>query len=238
MITRNLSLILILVTLGLSWPVIALAQQSKVIVIAPSDCKPTEVQGKGTVSIHVNAQNILLEIGGNTASCLFTDEALIVIDHKEKTYEVLSYDKLQAINKQQVDAGDKYHQRTGKWLGYNREFRMTDETAIISGLKAHKVIQMIGDKVESEIWVSSESVPIMLRERMKSTYPENYWKKVTLKPWILDIIMLWGVPLRVVGKADHGSFLGRLVVCEARVFEDSISDKAFQVPSGYRRITK
>ena len=237
MISKNLLLGLILATLGLNWPVIALAQQSKVIVIAPSDCNPPEIRGKGTVSIHLNAQNILLEFSDKAhnvwAHLLFTAEALVEIDHKEKTYKVLSYDELQASNSRRADDGDKYHQRTGKWLGYNREFRVTDETAIISGLKARKVIKMIGDKVEAEIWVSSESVPVKLRERMKSTYPEGFWKKVTLKPWIPDIIMAWGVPLKTVNKDRN-----RLVVCEARVFEDSIPDQAFQVPSGYRRIEK
>lgn len=66
MMARKLSLSLILATFGLSWPAIALAQQSKVIVIAPSDCKPIaadRAQSSGMLSTHVNAQNILLLIG-------------------------------------------------------------------------------------------------------------------------------------------------------------------------------
>jgi|GEM_PF-6130768 len=232
MIIRNLSLSLILATLGLSWPAIPIAGQSKVIVIAPSDCKPTEVDlsdSLSAMSIHVNAENILFDFGGTAMSCLFTDEGLILIAHEAKVYSVQSYDELKATHSRQVDEGDSYHKRTGKWLG-NREFIMTDETATISGLTTHKVIQMIGDKIEAEIWVSIESVPIRLRERMKSTYQEDHWKKASLKPWITDIIMLYGVPVKMVEKRKSG-----ILVCEARVFEESISANAFQVPSGYRR---
>ena len=241
MLTRNLSLCLMVATLSLNWTAIALAQQAKVIVIAPSDCKPTDssINAKAaTMSIHVNAQNILIELKDQAYSLLFTDESLITISHKAKSYSVQNYDELQATNKRNADNGDKYHERTGKWLGYNREFRITDETATISGLNVHKVIEVIGDKVKAEMWVSSESVPVRLRERMKSIYPEDYWKKVTFKPMITDIIMLWGVPIKMIGTGEYGNLRGRQVVCESRVFEDSISDKAFQVPPDYRKVEK
>ena len=232
MITRNFSLGLMLATLCLSCP--ALAQQSKVIVIADSDCKLTanRDESSNSIFIHVNAQSILLEFGDKSLSYLFTDEGIIGIAHKERFYFVKSYEELQAENRRRADEADKYNERTGKWPGIGiREFRMTDETATISGLTAHKILQRIRGKIEVEIWASTELIPMRLREKIKFIYPEDHWKRVSLLPDLTDLVMLWGIPLKLVGKKRDGSAF----ICEHRVLEDSLTDKAFQVPPGYRR---
>lgn len=230
--TRNLSLCLMLATLSLSWPATTLAQQSKVITFDRSDCKP--VQGRsnermGTMYIYLNDRNILIETSDKDYSFLFTDEAVITLGHKKKVYSVLSYDRVEAIISRQVDEGNKYHEKTGHWLS-NHEIRLTDETDIISGVRVRKVIDRWGDKYAGETWVSSELIPMSLRQRMKSIYPEDYWKKVSLKPTILDIIMQFGIPLKVVNEEQQ--------ICESQIPEDSSPGKSFQVPSGYRKIEK
>lgn len=233
MITRKGSLSLMLATLSLSCP--ALAQQSKVIVIADSNCNPIATgrdESSNSIFIHVNAQSILLEFGDKSLSYLFTDEGIIGIVHKERFYFVKSYEELQASNRRRADENDKYHERTGKCPGSgNREFRMTDETATISGLTAHKILQRIRGKIEVEIWASTELIPMRLREKIKFIYPEDHWMTVSLLPELTDVVMLWGIPLRLVGKKSDGSPF----ICESRVLKDSLTDEAFQVPTGYRR---
>jgi hypothetical protein len=235
MITRNLSLSLILATLALSWPAIALAQQSKIIRFAPSDCKTAKGERpdiSGTLSIYMNDQSILFESSPDGMPYLLTDEGLIGIVHKVKVYSILSYDELKAEHSRQVDKAEKHLKDTGKWPSMV-ELRMTDETATISGLSARKLIKINGDKLEAEIWVSSELVPIRLRERMKSIYPEDYWKKVDWGPSLIDIIMQYGIPLKTVGEKNSG-FLD----CKAQVLDGATSDKSFQVPPGYGKIEK
>lgn len=232
MMTKHLLPYLMLAILSFNSSAITLAQQVKVIKYSQAECKPDQAYSNkksGAVYIYLNDQNILIETSDGDYSFLLTDEGYITIGHKKKVYSVLSYDTFAAIIRQHVKEGDAWHERTGKWLS-NHEVRWTDEADIISGVKVRKVIDMWGEKYAGEFWVTSELIPMNLRERLKSIYPEDYWKKVSLKPWLLDIITQFGVPLR--GGAEGHQ------ICEVQILEESSAGKSFQVPSGYRKIEK
>jgi hypothetical protein len=78
--------------------------------------------------------------------------------------------------------------------------------------------------------VSSELMPVRLRERVKSIYPEGDWRRALGKPDMIMIIMMYGIPLKTVNKDNS--------VCEARVLEGASLSKSLQVPSGYRKIER
>ena len=94
-------------------------------------------------------------------------------------------------------------------------------------------MKMTGGKPEAEIWVSIDLLPAKLRaagERIRSVLPEDYWGKVHGNPGLVEIIMLFGIPLKI---ANNGHSL-----YQARVLAGSSSNSSFQVPSGYRKLGK
>jgi hypothetical protein len=64
-------------------------------------------------------------------------------------------------------------------------------------------------------------------ERIRAILPGDYWKRVRGNPGMLEIIWLFGVPLRMTSSGHN---------FQAQVLESSIPDSSFQVPEGYRRI--
>ena len=224
MIIKNVALLFLSIALAFSWPANALAQQSKVIELVASDGGPK------IASIYLNDQNLLFESSDNLMSVLFTTEAVFEINHKGKSYRVQSYDELQAMASRKVDESDRSQESTT--FGPNVEFRLTEEADTIYGLRARKIMKMSGGKPEAEIWVSSELVPMKLRaagERMRSVLPEGYWKKVQGNPGMAEIIMLYGIPLKMVVDGRD--------IYKVKMIDGSRSGKSFEVPTGYRKVS-
>ena len=223
MITKNVALRFLSIALAFSWPATALAQQPKVIELVASD------GGSKIASIYLNDQNLLFEFGESPMSFLFTTEAFIEINHKDKSYRVQSYDELQAMASRKGDEIAKSQESTT--VGPNVEFRLTEEADTISGQRARKIIKMTGGKPEAEIWVSSELVPMKLRaagERIRSVLPEGYWKKAQGNPGMVEIIMLYGIPLKMVVEGRD--------MYKVKMLDGSGSGRSLQVPSGYREV--
>jgi hypothetical protein len=63
---------------------------------------------------------------------------------------------------------------------------------------------------------------------MRSILTKDYWKRVRGDAGLVEIIILFGVPLRV-------TYDGRNTY-EARIVESPSSDSPFQVPAGYKRL--
>lgn len=220
---KNAALRLLLIALAFSWPAKTLAQQSKVIELMAGD------GGSKIASIHLNDQDLLFEPSDNATSFLFTAEMLFTINHKDKTYSVRSYDELQAMASRMVAEIPK-SQKTLP-TGPDIELRLTEESDTISELEARKLIKTNGGKHEAEIWVSSQLVPIRLRaagERLKAVLPNDYWKKMRANPGMMEIIMLYGIPIKMV---EDGH-----TVLQARVPKSSESNTSFQPPPGYRKV--
>ncbi|HEX5734556.1 MAG TPA: hypothetical protein VF131_17105 [Blastocatellia bacterium] len=223
MIVNIVALRFLSIALAFCWPATALSQQSKVIELVAND-------GRSKIaSIHLNDQNLLFESSDNLMSFLFTTEAFFEINHKDKSYRVQSYDELHAMASRKVDEIAKSQESTT--TGPNVEFRLTEEADTISGLRARKIIKINGGKPEAEIWVSSELVPMKLRaagERIRAALPEGYWKKVQGNPGMVEIIMLYGIPLKMVVDGRD--------IYKVKMLDGSSSGRSLEVPSGYRKV--
>jgi hypothetical protein len=214
-----LSLILLVVPIA---PRAVSASQSRVIELVAK-------QGGSKIgTIYVNDQNLLVQFKGNSDAFLFTAEAFYTINHKNRTYRVQSYDELQtAVSRKAGEIAQSQENTSG---GPEVELKLTEETETISGFKTRKLIRTSRGEPDVVFWVASELTPMKLRavgERIKAILPGDYWKKVRGNPGMVEIIWLFGVPLRMTS-SDHNF--------QAQVLESSIPDSSFQVPEGYRRI--
>jgi hypothetical protein len=223
MAIKNVALRFLSVAITLSWPATGLAQHSKVIELVATD------GGSKIASVHLNDQNLLFESSDNSQSFLFTTEAFFSINHKDKSYTAHNYVELKAMASQKANEIAK--SQDGTPVGPDIQLKLTEEADTISGLRARKIMKLNGGKPEAEIWVSSELLPMKLRaagEELRSVLREDYWKKVHGNPGMVEIIMLYGIPLKIVHDG-HSLY-------QARVVEVSSSNTSFQVPSGYRKV--
>jgi hypothetical protein len=222
---KVLALSLISVTLVLSCPLIASSQQSKVIKFAFSDCKPAIAQRDGEskiLSITIDAQNVLVEYDYQPKSYLFTADGFMQINHKFKTYSVQSYGELEARANSEVQKYTKIRR--------DIQIELTEETEIIHGFKVRKFIKRGDRRIEEVLWVSSDLIPVRLRtfgEKIRAIISADYWKKAPGIPKLETIIMLYGVPLKIV----QGQ-----TVCQAEIHEKTSSTFSFQVPATYRKV--
>jgi hypothetical protein len=198
------------------------AKQTQVIELATND------PASKIATIRVNAQSLMIEVSDSADSTLFTDEAVFTINHKDKTYRVQSYADLQANTSRKAAELAQSPENTSRAQGV--EFKLTDETDTISGFKARKLVKTKKGEPEAVFWVSSELVPPSLRgigESLRSALPADYWQKVGGNPGMPEIVVLFGVPLRIT--YDHHIY-------HARVSQSS--EAKLQVPAGYRKLDK
>jgi hypothetical protein len=232
MIIKKFSLSLAIATITLCWPVTTLAQQVKVIAFKPPGCEPMKGMDDGRygiLSIYLNDQNILLEFSNRPESFLITADSLIKMNQKGKYYSLASYEEFKTLLNLQSDKFLKHQERVGRSVD-RVEMRLSEETEIISGERVRKLILMVNDKPEREMWVSPELVPVALREKGKSIYMDGERRRALTKPDLIEIIMMYGIPLKIAISAK--------TACQAQVHEDSNSNKPLQVPADYRKITK
>jgi len=219
---KMLSVSLLLAVLASSSGGVVPAKQSKVVELLAKD------GGSRIATIRVNDQSLLFESNSNSDAVLFSDEACFTINNKDKTYRVQSYAELQTIaSRKAVEIAQSPENTDAAGV----ELKLSDETDTISGLRARKLIKTSGGVREAELWVSSELVPQSLRalgERSRTILPKDYWKRVHGNPGMVEIVMLFGVPLKVTYDG-HNTY-------QARVLESSGSDSSFQVPAGYKRL--
>ncbi|MBZ5536368.1 MAG: DUF4412 domain-containing protein [Acidobacteriia bacterium] len=213
--------VLFVAALALGWGVgTAQAGQAKEIELVMKD------GGSRLAVLRLNEKNLLIEFNDRTDSALFGPDALITINHKDKTYRAQSYDELLA-------AIAKY----GKELGSARselEIKLTDNVATISGFKVKEVIKLRRGKPEGELWVCKELTPLPLRafaEKIRSILPADYWSRVNGNPGIVDLIGFYGVPLKIEAAGDS-----HFEAAAASIKDKEFSTETFQVPAGYRKV--
>jgi len=219
---KMLSASLLLAVLASSSGGVVPKKLSKVVELLAKD------GGSRIATIRVNDQSLLFESNSDSA-VLFSDEACFTINNKDKTYHAQSYAELQTIASRKAVEIAQSPKNTDAAQGV--ELKLSDETDMISGLRARKLIKTSGGVPEAEFWVSSELLPQSLRalgERLRTILPKDYWRRVHGNPGMVEIVMLFGVPLKVTYDG-HNTY-------QAKVLESSGSDSSFQVPAGYKKL--
>ena len=183
--------------------------------------------GAKLATIRVSARRLLFEGNGADAT-LFTDQAVFTINNEDKTYRVQSYTDLLAGVSRKAAGMAQSPDKSGTPRGV--ELTLTGETETIDGLRARKLIKLNNGVADGEFWVSSELLPSNLRavgEKLRSVLPNDYWRRARGNPGLIEIVTLFGVPLKMTH--GHDSW-------QARVIQGSDSDSSFQVPAGYRKL--
>ena len=197
------------------------AKQTKVIVLASKD------PGSKTITIRASAKSLLLEFGENADGALFTEDAFMTINNKDKTYRVQTYAELLANARLEAARLAKTVEDRGP---QDVEFKLTELTETISGFTTHKLIRTENGEPSTEFWVSTELLPKSVRslsDTIQTILPKNYLRRMRGNPGIVEMVMLFGVPLKMKHGAD---------AYQAQVMESP--DTSFQIPAGYRKIAK
>jgi hypothetical protein len=219
--SRLLLLTLLLAIVSAPGTGIVSAKQTKVIVLASKD------PGSKSITIRASAKSLLLEFGENADGALFTDDAFITINNKDKTYRVQSYSDLLASARLEASRLAQTGEDTGT---QGVEFKLTELTETISGLSARKLIRTEKGEPSTEFWVSRELLPPSVRslsDTIQTILPKNYLRRMRGNPGIVEMVMLYGVPL----KMKHGTDIYQAQVTESR-------ETSFQIPVEYKRIDK
>lgn len=198
------------------------AGQTKVIELATKDA------GSKVATIRVNGQSLLLESSDSAESTLFTDDALFTINNKDKTYRVQSYADLKASLGRKAAEFAKTPEDPSKAQGV--KFKLTEETDTISGFKARKIVMTHKGEPDTVFWVASDLLPTNLRglsDNLRGILPENYWVRARGNPGMPEIILLYGVPLRIT--SNNHDYQVRTI----KSSKDSI-----RVPASFRKIER
>jgi len=184
--------------------------------------------GSKIATIHIDGNSLQYEFDNSSEVMVFTGDSLVSLHKKNKSYSIQSYASLESIASQKaaelsnspVNADDK----TAMVLD------LKNETKRVAGVKVHKLVRTTNGQPDAEFWVSSELAPPSLRslgEKLRKTLPKNYWAQVHGYPGMIEIIMLFGVPLRGTYQGSH-TFHARAVV--------NSGSETFKVPADYKRV--
>jgi len=196
-------------------------KQSRVIYLISKD------GGAKIATIHVNGDSILCEFNGSSEATLFTGDAVFTINNQDKPYRVQSYSDLKTAAQNKVR--ELAQQTRTVDVGQGAILELTDETNTISGVRARRLKKISGNRAAADFWVSSELSPPGLRvlgEQVRTVLPNGYWSRMHGNPGIIEIIILYGVPL---------SFSDGPIGYQAQI-QDSDSDAWTKVPAEYRRL--
>ena len=136
------SLLLVLIAIG-NAPGFA-AKQLKVIKLAPVS------GGAGIATIQVDDRFLLVELESNSESFLIRDDAVFIINRKDKNYRVQTYDEFREGARKAVELA----QSLGS-IENGVELELTEQAAKIAGFQARKLVRMNKGEPEGEFWVSS-----------------------------------------------------------------------------------
>lgn len=195
------------------------ATQTKTIELAKKDSKTK------AVTIRVNAQRLLIESGDGTQSTLFTSDGIFTINNRDKTYSLQTYSDLKNLISRKVS---ELNQSSALPPAAEVELKITGVTETISGFETRRLIKTNKGVTEAEFWVSRELVPSELRalgDEFRKSLPESYWASVRGNPGIPEIVLLFGVPLRITH--DKGVFQARVVKSPAT---------SLRLPPGYQKL--
>jgi hypothetical protein len=197
-------------------------KQSRVIDLVAKD------SGLKIATIHVDGESLLYEFNSKTEAGLFRDESVYTINNTDQTYRFQSYTDLVAAARQKAEEIARSQGTTDSSQGV--VLKLTNESDTVNGLRVRKLTKTNQGNHEADFWVSNELIPPGLRalgERMRDILPKDYWSRVHGNPGLIEIIVLFGVPL-VINAGQS--------VYHARLAGNSKSDSLFQVPAGYKRL--
>ena len=78
---------------------------------------------------------------------------------------------------------------------------LTADTQTIAGVRTRR-LRMDSPANHSEVWVAVDEVPSRLRESNKAfvdLLPPDYWRRLHGSPGFAEIVILFGIPMRVDG---------------------------------------
>lgn len=181
--------------------------------------------------IFVGDDSLLLDPPIQQRGYLFKPESYVCLNRSDKSYAVHSYRDLLAglPNKAESESYDRQNALSDVRM---TGFRETGEIDLIAGFTATKLVRADREKGDIEIWVSEEITPPALRTvgwKIREMLPTNYWDDDFRLPTLLQAIVLYGVPLRIV---DH-EIEDKNVEAIAMKTED-IAQTLFKIPSAYR----
>jgi hypothetical protein len=197
-----------------------LAQQLKVITLAPPS------GGASIATIQVDDRSILADFESNSESFLITDDAVFIINRKDKNYRVQTYAELKEGARKAIElAQSQGSKETGV------ELKLTAQVAKIAGFQARKLVRMNKGQPDGELWVSSDLMPARLRtlgQDLRTSLPKDYWSRMRVNPGMMEIIMMFGVPLKIVSND--------LKTYQATIVSRPNTRSVFEVPAGYTKL--
>jgi hypothetical protein len=184
--------------------------------------------GSKIATIHIDEQSLQYEFDNDSEVVAFTGDSMVSLHRKNKSYSIRSYADLESIASQK--AAELSRSQINTDANTTMVLDLRNETQKFDGVKAQKLVRTTNGRTDAEFWVSSELAPPALRslgEKLRKTLPKNYWAQVHGYPGMIEIIMLFGVPLRGTYQGSH--------TFQARAVGNSTSD-VFRVPTDYKRV--
>lgn len=188
--------------------------------------------GSLTARVFADSENLLLDFPIQLRGYLFGPDSYVYLNRSRKTYTIHSYVNLVA-NLPSEPSSPSFDSKSAVSDLWAAGFRPTGETDLIAGFNATKFVRVGQARGEVEIWVTEEMTPAKLRavgREIKDTLPTNYWDNGNRVPTLIQAILVFGLPLRIVDSESESSY------AEAVLMEpDAIPHRVFQIPSDYRQ---
>lgn len=180
--------------------------------------------------VFADSENVLLDFPMQQRGYLFMSEYYVDLNRGEKIYAVHSYADLAASLMKRNSPS--FEGKTGATDSFGGGFTSTGETDLIAGLTATKIVHLHRAKGEVGIWLNEEITPTKLRavgKQIMSLLPANYWDDDNRVPTLVQAILLFGVPLRIVDTESESSYVEAVLMKE-----DDVPLNVFQIPLDYR----
>jgi len=187
-----------------------------------------ENDGSKIATIHIDEQSLQYEFDNSSEVIVFTGDSMMSLHKKNKSYSVQSYASLESIASQKAAELSKSRRNVDDKTPMVLDLK--HETQKLAGIKVQKLVRTTNGQPDAEFWVSSELAPTglrSLREKLRKTLPINYWSQVHGNPGMIEIILLFGVPLQGTYQGSH--------TFQAHAVGHSTSD-SFRVPADYKRV--
>lgn len=184
--------------------------------------------GSKIATIHIDGKSLQYEFDNSSEVIVFTADSMVSLHKKNKSYSIQSYASLESIASQRAAELSKLPGSADDTAAMVLDLKT--ETQKLAGVKVQKLVRTSNGRPEAEFWVSSELAPPGLRslgERLRKVLPKNYWAQVHGYPGMIEVIMLFGVPLRGTYQGSH-TFQARAV--------GSSGSGAFRLPADYKRV--
>lgn len=181
--------------------------------------------------VFLGTDSLLLDYPIQQRGYLFRPEAYVYLNRSDKTFIVRSYAQMLSQLRKDVNSENSgwQDQETGISAA---GFEFSGETNVIAGLTATKIVRSSQGKIETEMWVCEEVAPAALtavRRELRATLPANFWNHDRPIPALLQAILVFGLPLRIV---DHNSESSEV---EAVAMKNvHIPDDLFEIPAEYQ----